>query len=221
METGYKFKDKTLYETAMTHSSFTNEQRQRKAISNERLEFLGDSVLSLITSEYIYTSYAARPEGDLSRVRAAVVCEKSLSEFARILKLGDALSMGKGEDTSGGRERDSILADAFEALLGAIYLDGGLEEARGFLLPYITPAVRQAVKGKRFTDYKTELQEIVQRSKGEELQYKLKGERGPDHRKTFEVDVFLNSNLIGSGEGRTKKEAEQQAARAVLKLMGM
>lgn len=220
MDIGYKFKDESLFEAAMTHSSYANEQKPKKVVYNERLEFLGDSVLSLITSKYIYQNFAALPEGDLSRVRAAVVCEKSLAEFSRKLGIGEALRMGKGEAASGGADRDSILADAFEALLAAIYLDSGMEAATEFLLPWITPAVKQAVKGARFTDYKTELQEIVQKNRGEGLTYKLKEESGPDHCKVFVVEVYLNSNPIGSGQGRTKKEAEQQAARVALTLMG-
>ena len=220
MDIGYRFKDESLLETALTHSSYANEQKPKKVAYNERLEFLGDSVLSLITSKYIFQNFAALPEGDLSRVRAAVVCEKSLAEFSRKLQIGERLRMGKGEAMSGGADRDSILADAFEALLAAIYLDAGMEAATEFLLPWIKPAVKQAVKGNRFTDYKTELQEIVQQNKGEALTYKLKEESGPDHCKVFVVEVYLNSNPIGCGKGRTKKEAEQQAARVALTLMG-
>ncbi len=220
MEIGYKFKDKALLEAAMTHSSYANENKPRKIAYNERLEFLGDSVLSVITSDYIYKNFKDLPEGDLSRVRAAVVCEKSLAAFARKVGIGAVLKMGKGEELTGGGDRDSILADAFEALLAAIYLDGGFEPVKTFLMPHLLPAIKEAVKGRRFSDYKTELQEIVQRNKGELLSYQLLSQSGPDHRKVFEVEVYLNSNPIGKGVGRTKKEAEQQAARAALALMG-
>ena len=220
MELGYIFKNEALLEAAMTHSSYANEKKPKKVVYNERLEFLGDSVLSLITSRFIYEHFSGLPEGDLSKVRAAVVCEKSLAEFARRIGIGGCLKMGKGEAASGGADRDSILADAFEALLAAVFLDSGMGASEKFLMPFIQPAVKQAVKGKRFSDYKTELQEIVQQNKGEMLSYKLKGENGPDHCKVFEVEVYLNSNLIGTGTGRTKKEAEQRAAAAALALMG-
>jgi len=216
--TGYKFKDEGLLRRALTHSSYANEKR---CASNERLEFLGDSVLSLLTSEFLFEHYRRLPEGELTKLRAALVCEKSLCGFARQLSIGDALFVGKGEDTAGARERPSTLADAFEALLAAIYLDGGLDCARQFVLPYIEKAAAAAEKGEVFKDYKTILQEIVQQTPGERLEYMLTGEEGPDHNKRFFSRVLLNSNVLGEGSGRTKKEAEQNAARAALELMGV
>ena len=217
---GRRFKQRELLETALTHSSFANEQKPQQVQYNERLEFLGDSVLSIVVSQYIFTHYDMLPEGDLSKVRATVVCEKSLAGFARRLGLGAFLRMGRGEEQNHGRERESILADAFEALIAALYLDGGLEAATAFLMPYVEPAVEAAIAGHRFKDYKTELQEIVQKNKEEHLSYQLVASHGPDHNKVFEVEVDLNSNPVARGQGRSKKEAEQQAARAALRLMG-
>lgn len=215
---GYKFKDENLLKRALTHSSYANEKRCE---SNERLEFLGDSVLSLLTSEFLFEHYRRLPEGELTKLRAALVCEKSLCGFSRQLSIGEDLLVGKGEDMAGARERPSTLADAFEALLAAIYLDGGLESARNFVLPYIEKAAEAAEKGEVFKDYKTILQEIVQQTPGERLEYILTGEEGPDHNKRFFSRVLLNSNVLGEGSGRTKKEAEQNAARAALEFMGV
>ena len=216
----HHFAHSELLETALTHSSFANEQKPQQVPYNERLEFLGDSVLSIVVSQYIFTHFKALPEGDLSKVRATVVCEKSLAGFARRLELGLFLRMGRGEEQNHGRQRDSILADAFEALLAAIYLDAGLEAVTAFLMPFVEPAVEAAIEGHRFQDYKTELQEIVQKNKEEQLSYLLVASHGPDHNKVFEVEVYLNSNPIARGQGKSKKEAEQQAARAALRLMG-
>lgn len=215
---GYKFKDESLLKRALTHSSYANEKR---CASNERLEFLGDSVLSLLTSEFLFEHYRRLPEGELTKLRAALVCEKSLCGFSRQLSIGEALFVGKGEDTAGARVRPSTLADAFEALLAAIYLDGGLDCARRFVLPYIEKAAAAAERGEVFKDYKTILQEIVQQTPGERLEYVLTGEEGPDHNKRFFSRVLLNSNVLGEGSGRTKKEAEQNAARAALEFMGI
>lgn len=216
----HRFAHPELLETALTHSSFANEQKPQQVQYNERLEFLGDSVLSIVVSQYIFTHYTMLPEGDLSKVRATVVCEKSLASFARRLELGLFLRMGRGEEQNHGRQRDSILADTFEALLAALYLDAGLETVTAFLMPFVEPAVEAAIEGHRFQDYKTELQEIVQKNKEEQLSYQLVASHGPDHNKVFEVEVYLNSNPIARGQGKSKKEAEQQAARAALRLMG-
>lgn len=216
---GYPFQDSRYLETALRHSSYVNEHRELGMQSNERLEFLGDSVLGLVAAEYLYKCFAHLPEGELTKARAMVVCEHSLSGFARQLDLGSLLHFGKGLEHDG-PEKDSILADAFEALLAAIYLDGGFEEARRVLMPFLVEAVERAVEGKTFGDYKTKLQEIVQKNKEETLRYVLVSQTGPDHNKVFEVEVRLNSNCIGRGRGHNKKTAEQQAAKEALELMG-
>lgn len=214
---GYKFKDKSLLQTALTHSSYANEMNG-KVDYNERLEFLGDSVLGMITAEFLFTHHPEMPEGKLTKTRASMVCEKSLHKFAQSIKLGEFMYLGKGEINTGGRERPSILADAFESLIAAIYLDAGFEEAKKFVLGFISNAdIEEPV----ITDYKTALQEIVQRNPGEYLEYFMVGESGPDHCKTFIVEVHLNNNVIGTGEGRSKKQAEQMAAKATLRLMGI
>ena len=210
---GHQFANIRLLSTAVTHSSYANEQR-RETEYNERLEFLGDSVLSIVVSEYLFSSPKHLPEGELTRVRAALVCESSCCEFAKKIGLGQYLRLGRGEENSGGRTRVSLLADAFEAVLGALYLDGGLETARRFLLPLVQ--AEQAVP----EDYKTRLQEIIQQNPEERLRYVVTGESGPDHNKRFIVEVRLNSNVIGIGEGHSKKAAEQQAAREALRLFG-
>lgn len=215
---GYEFKNIALLKTAVTHSSYANEAK-RHVQYNERLEFLGDSVLSLIVSDYLFTHDSNLAEGELTKIRASLVCEKSLSEFAMKINLGDFLILGKGEHQTGGNKRPSILADAFEAVIAAIYLDGGMENAKKFVLRFVEPAL-VSHKPKAFRDYKTELQEIVQQNPEEKLDYVLVSESGPDHNKHFTVEVHLNSNIIGRGSGRTKKEAEQQSAREALELMG-
>ena len=214
---GYTFNDESILVRALSHSSYVNENHSA-GDSNERLEFLGDSVLGLITAENFFKNYKKLPEGELTKLRAATVCEKSLAGFAKQLELGKYLLLGKGEILTGGRERPSIQADAFEAIIAAIYLDGGMDAARSFVLKYIEEAIRrqQSVK-----DYKTMLQEVVQRNPGEIVEYVLSGETGPDHDKRFEVEVHLNSNVIGRGIGRSKKRAEQEAAREALELMGL
>ncbi|MBQ7296513.1 MAG: ribonuclease III [Clostridia bacterium] len=214
---GYEFKNKSLLETALTHSSYANEKQTGKDC-NERLEFLGDSVLGVITADYFYHNLAHLPEGEMTKKRAACVCEKSLHGFAKQINLGKYLLLGRGEDNTGGRHRASILADAFEAVIGAIYLDGGLENVRKFVLGFIKEA---AAKQLSLRDYKTELQEIIQKNPDEHLTYILVGESGPDHDKRFEVEVMLNSNVVGYGMGKSKKLAEQQAAKQALELMGI
>ena len=214
---GYTFKNIRLLETALTHSSYANE-RQTSRDCNERLEFLGDSVLGVITAEYFYHNIKHLPEGEMTKKRAACVCEKSLYGFAKEIELGKFIFLGRGEENTGGRNRASILADAFEAVIAAIYLDGGLDEVRKFVLDFIKKAATQQIN---IRDYKTELQEIIQKNPDEHLTYVLVGESGPDHDKRFEVEVNLNSNVIGYGKGRSKKLAEQQAAKQALELMGI
>lgn len=215
---GYKFKNINLLKNSLTHSSYANEVRGGFS-SNERLEFLGDSVLSVIVSDYIYKHYPNMPEGELTKLRASLVCEKSLCSFSRELHLGEFLMLGKGEEKGGGRERDSILADAFEAVLAAMYLDGGMEVARKHILRFVLPELNHT-DDEVFKDYKTALQEIIQRNPEEEVTYILTGESGPDHDKLFTVEVHLNSNIIGKGSGKSKKQAEQSAAKQALQLMG-
>lgn len=214
---GYTFKNKSLLINALTHSSYANEARDGVS-SNERLEFLGDSVLSVIVSDYIYKRFNNLPEGELTKIRASLVCEKSLCGFSKELNVGEFLRLGKGEEKGGGRERASILADAFEALLAAIYLDSDLETARNFVLKFVD--LELSSEEEVFKDYKTALQEIIQRNPEEYVTYILIGESGPDHNKSFEMEVHLNSNVIGRGVGKSKKQAEQMAAKQALSLMG-
>lgn len=216
-KTGYTFRNKDYLNIALTHSSYANEQKELE--NNERQEFLGDAVLSIVVSDYLFHRFHMA-EGDLTRVRASLVCEKSLFNFASEIDLGEHLLLGKGEEMTGGRSRASILADAFEAVIAAIYLDGGLEAAKGFILPFVERSLDEENTSRSFTDYKTQLQEIVQQNPGELLSYVLVEETGPDHNKRFVVEVHLNSNVIGRGEGRSKKTAEQAAAKEAMKLMG-
>ena len=209
----YTFKNKKLLELALTHSSYANESRTHIEY-NERLEFLGDAVLQLITSEKLYKEHPDMPEGRMSKQRAALVCEDALANYSKQISLGAFLFLGKGEENTGGRERPSILADAFEALIGAIFLDGGIENAKKFVLRFLDD------KDLHLQDYKTLLQEIIQKNPGERLSYVVTGESGPDHDKVFNVEVHLNSNVIGKGTGKSKKQAEQAAAKEALALMG-
>jgi ribonuclease-3 len=208
---GYAFRDEKLMENALTHSSYANERGKSRAFSNERLEFLGDSVLGFVTAEYLFEKYPSRPEGEMTRIRAELVCEQSLAATAEALELGSVLLLGKGEEQNGGRTRKSILADAVEALLAAIYLDGGIVPARAFVLDHIL-----AEKPTELTDYKTALQELVQSTGGVSPQYKIIDEYGPDHAKTFVARVEIEGKPAGEGSGRTKKEAEQSAAKAAM-----
>ncbi len=214
---GYTFKDKELIKQALTHSSYANEKKHPEKC-NERLEFLGDSVLSIVVSDYLYKSLDV-PEGDLTKMRASLVCEKSLHVFAQQIELGDYLMLGKGEENTGGRERSSILADAFEAVIAAVYLDGGMQAASEHIMHFMPKDIKH-IKHSAFDDYKTVLQEVVQKNPEEKVEYVLIGEEGPDHNKRFVVEVCLNSNVIGKGKGRSKKEAEQLAAKEALELMG-
>ncbi|MBQ7160222.1 MAG: ribonuclease III [Clostridia bacterium] len=219
---GYVFKDKAVITRALSHSSFAHEMRSKgiNCRDNERMEFLGDSVLSLITSEYLFSSHPEMPEGELSRVRAAAVCEKALSEFAHEIDLGDYILLGHGEDMNRGRERASILSDAFEAMLCAIHLDGGLDNVKKFLLPLVSGKIRDIIDQGSAVDYKTALQQIVQQEHGEILQYVVVGQRGPSHLPVFDVEARLNSNVIGRGSAQSKREAEQLAAKEALTLFG-
>ena len=217
-EIRYEFKDRNLLFNALSHSSYANEKKNPKG-SNERLEFLGDSVLSVVVSDYLYKNLTSVAEGDLTKLRASLVCEKSLHIFAKQINLGSYIFLGKGEENTGGRERPSILADAFEAVIAAIYLDGGMEAARKHILRFIPEIPTNGTK-MAFGDFKTVLQEIVQKNPEEKVEYVLAAEEGPDHNKSFVVEVYLNSNVIGKGKGRSKKEAEQMAAKEALELMG-
>lgn len=216
---GYQFKNEGLLLKALTHSSFANETAEGAAGCNERLEFLGDAVLGAVTAEYLFFKNKKVPEGRLTRLRAQMVCEKSLHGFALEIGLGDYMRLGRGEENSHGRERPSILADAFEAVVAAVYIDGGFDAARTFVTGFADRFYSREVESME-DDYKTALQEIVQKNHSERLEYALVAESGPDHDKKFTVEVHLNSNCIGAGTGRSKKEAEQAAAREALKLMG-
>lgn len=214
----YHFKNQSYLKTALTHSSYANETKAAGG-SNERLEFLGDSILGVVVADYLFKNFPDLPEGDLTKKRAALVCEKACCGFSKQMDIGKHLLLSHGEQNSGGRTRSSILADAFESIIAAIYMDGGMEEARKFILRFVLPLL-QTAKPKAFKDYKTALQEIIQQNPEERLEYVLIGESGPDHDKHFTVEVHLNSNVIGKGGGRSKKEAEQQAAREAMELMG-
>ena len=214
----YDFNNTNYLSIALTHASFSNESRAA-ITNNERQEFLGDAVLSIVVSDYLY-KHTDKDEGDLTKLRASLVCEATLSDFAKEIELGSYLQLGKGEEQMGGRERASILADAFEALIAAIYLDGGVDAARDFILPFVERRMLGQAKTEGFKDYKTLLQEIIQKNPEEKVQYVLVDEMGPDHDKRFDVEVRLNSNVIGRGSGRSKKAAEQMAAKEALALMG-
>lgn len=212
---GYTFENKSYILEALTHSSYSNENKNYKF--NERLEFLGDSVLSIVISDFLFKKEKNLPEGELTKLRANIVCEESLSDVAMEIHLGEYLLLGKGEEATGGRERISILADALEAVIAAIYLDGGLEEASKFIFKYMEEIIEDSLEGRIFRDYKTYLQEVLQ-SKGEQhIWYKLIEEKGPDHNKRFVMEVGINDEVLGVGEGKSKKDAEQVAAKSALK----
>ena len=212
---GYSFKDPELLVTALTHSSYSNEIRLKKQECNERLEFLGDAVLELISSEQIFRNHPDQPEGDLTRIRASYVCEPTLALCAREICLGDYLQLGRGEDRTGGRERDSILSDAMEATIGAVYMDGGFESAQRYVEEFI---LKDIEKKSLFYDSKTYLQEIVQRDL-KKLEYVLLKEEGPDHNKSFEVGVLIDGKQLTTAVGRTKKKAEQAPAYEAILLL--
>jgi ribonuclease-3 len=213
---GYTFQDMELLNQALIHSSYTNEHRMDKLYNNERLEFLGDAVLEVVTSEFLFTNYPDQPEGELTKKRASLVCEPTLAFCGREMALGSYLRLGKGEDATGGRTRDSIISDAVEAVIGAIYLDGGFANAKEFILAHVLNDVEHK---QLFYDSKTTLQEIVQGEYTSEVVYVLTKEEGPDHNKTFTVEAQLEGRVIGHGQGRTKKAAEQQAAYNAIRLL--
>ena len=214
---GYRFRDISLLQNALTHSSYANERWHNSLLSNERLEFLGDSVLGMLVAEYLYKTFPDRPEGELTRMRADMVCEKTLAAAANRIGLGSHLLLGHGEERFGGRNRDSILADAMESVIAACFLDGGLEAALGFVRQFIL--VEVPVARMHNADYKTALQELVQQKKNQVLAYALVGQSGPDHDKEFSVEVSLNGTVVGRGTGRSKKRAEQDAARDAIGLL--
>ena len=216
----YTFRNPALLSEALSHSSYANEHRSARLNSNERLEFLGDSVLGFVTAEFLFTRHPDLPEGDLTRIRAALVCEQSLYEVARKLDLGRYLKLGRGEEAGGGRQRTSILADATEAVFAAVYLDGGIQAASDLIHRVLLNAEREEAVEERRRDYKTALQELVQRQADQVLTYRMVGEHGPDHAKVFSAEVLLNGNALGSGSGHSKKEAEQAAARSALEYLG-
>ena len=215
---GYLFDNTELLREALTHSSYVNEHGMSRVDCNERLEFLGDAVLSVVVAEELFRKNPSVEEGVLTKVRASMVCEGALAEFARDIHLGDYMLLGKGESKSHGNERDSILSDCFEAVIAAIYLDGGFSAAEKFIRRHVLQEA-EAIELSR--DYKTELQEVIQQNPEEKLRYVHTGESGHDHDKTFEVEVWLNSNVIAKAKGRSKKQAEQNAACEALKLMGL
>ncbi len=218
---GFPWRDESLLRLALTHGSFTYEQKKPEIEDNQRLEFLGDAVLELAVSTYLYHKFPGYSEGELTRLRAALVCEPTLVKVAKELDLGKCLLMGRGEERSGGRERPSILADALEALLGAVYLDQGLERASKFILAYLEPILGDILEGKATRDYKTELQEILQKKASDPVNYVIVNEKGPDHDKIFTAAVVYLGREIGRGVGHSKKEAEQQAARLALEKLGL
>lgn len=215
---GYTFNNSSLLYTALTHSSYANEAKDAEGVSNERLEFLGDSVLGFVVAERLYREYPDMPEGRMTRLRAELVCEHSLYKASLRMKLGEFIRLGRGEEHTGGRERPSILADAVEAVIAAVFLDGGMQAARRFVFEKVLPM--DDLSAEVLSDYKTALQEFVQRSGAQQISYALVAESGPDHNKSFTSEVSLSDDVIGSGSGRTKKEAEQQAARCALEGFG-
>lgn len=217
----YRFNNINLLINALTHSSYANENKMKITENNERLEFLGDTILNLIVSQYLYKKYPYYPEGELTKIRAKVVCESSLAFAARKIDLGKYLLLGKGEESTGGRDRESILADASEALVGAIYLDSDFEVINKLLLELFEADIVYAVaKGALFIDYKTNLQENLQKITRDKIEYKVVKEEGPDHNKIFYINIIINNKVVGTGIGRNKKEAEQMAAKEALLIMG-
>lgn len=214
---GYHFNDITLLQNALTHSSYANERWHDSLMSNERLEFLGDSILGMVVAEYLYHNFPNRPEGELTRMRADMVCESSLASVAEKIGLGSHLLLGKGEERFGGRERASILADAVESVIAACFIDGGMTASRAFIERFVLCDV--PVTKLHNLDYKTSLQELVQQKKNQLLTYTLIGESGPDHNKHFAVEVALNGQVVGKGVGSSKKRAEQDAARAAIEVL--
>jgi ribonuclease-3 len=214
---GMKFKDIRLLDAALTHSSYANQYSLSYNHHNERLEFLGDSVLSIIVSEYLYKKYKTKPEGKLTKIRASIVCEGSLAETARKICIDQYIRIGKGEELSGGRHKDSMLADACEAVIASIYMDQGYDGAKEFILCFMQDIIEESGREKNNHDYKTALQEKVQKLMLGDIKYEVIGDWGPDHEKTFQIQVSVNGKTLGSGEGKSKKEAQQSAAREALK----
>ncbi len=214
---GYRFRNITFLQNALTHSSYANERWHNSLMSNERLEFLGDSILGMLVAEYLYRNFPDRPEGELTRMRADMVCEKALAVVANQIGLGSHLLLGRGEEQGGGRNRESILADAVESVIAACYLDGGMEAAEKFVKTFVLTHV--PVTKLNNADYKTMLQEMVQQKRNQVLSYALVGETGPDHEKQFLVELTLNGTVVGRGEGTSKKRAEQDAARVALETL--
>ena len=221
---GYVFEDRSILKEALSHSSYANELKAKKQIvvCNERLEFLGDSVLSVVVSEFLFESFSSIPEGELTQLRAMLVQSTALASYAKAIGLGDYLYLGHGEEKNNGRERQSTLENAFEALVAAIYLDSGknINIIRGFVLPIIKRHLDENSDKSKRVDAKTELQQLIQQAEGDFLEYIVVGEHGPDHKKEFEVVARLNSNVIGRGKGKSKREAEQNAAKEALRLFG-
>ncbi|MDQ2085261.1 ribonuclease III [Herbivorax sp. ANBcel31] len=213
---GYTFKDKNNIILALTHSSYANEYKSQNFTSNERLEFLGDTVLNMIISEDIYNKYYNLSEGEMTKFRSNVICEASLARCAKNINIGEYLLLGKGEENTGGRSRISILSDSVEALIGALYLDAGIERTRFFVLNHMGEMIEESIKGIIFMDYKTQLQEILQRSNEKKVVYEIIDEKGPDHNKVFISQVKIDDRPAGRGKGRTKKEAEQMAAKETI-----
>ena len=214
---GYTFRNKALLENALTHSSYANENRERHLPDNERLEFLGDSILGFVVAEYLYRNFPDKPEGELTRIRADLVCERNLAEAAATIELGSYLLLGHGEEQGGGRKRDSIVSDAMESVIAASFMDGGFAAAKEIIDRLILSNIP---KGRpRNFDYKTAFQELVQRKKDQQIHYELTGESGPDHDKHFEVEVLLNGKAVGHGVGSSKKRAEQAAAAAAIEAL--
>lgn len=213
----YEFNNKEYILEALTHSSYSNENKSYAF--NERLEFLGDSVLSIVISEYLFKNETELPEGELTKLRANIVCEESLSDVAKEIQLGTHMLLGRGEEATGGRDRVSILADAFEAVIAAIYLDGGIENARVFVLTQMEEIIQDSIKGRIFRDYKTHLQEVIQSQGESNIVYDLVEEIGPDHNKKFVMQVKSDGEMLGTGQGKSKKEAEQSAAKQALRRM--
>lgn len=216
IQINYTFKDFSLLTNALTHTSYANEHKREGIKHNERLEFLGDAVLELISSQFLFELYPDLPEGELTKKRASMVCEPALAYCGRAFQIETYLILGKGEEHTGGRKRDSIVSDAVEALIGAIYLDGGFASAKEFIANYI---LNDLENKELFYDSKTILQELIQGKSKEELHYELLKEEGPDHNKTFTVLVYVGSTVLGRGEGRTKKAAEQKAAYEAIKII--
>lgn len=212
----YRFHNKQLLHEALTHTSYANEHRANRTGHNERLEFLGDSVLNLVITTYLFKKLKNVSEGEMSRIRSTIVCEKSLRMSADTFGLNHFILLGKGEEQTGGRDRDSIIADAMEALIGAIYVDSGIESAESFIMEYMTETIRLGAQGLLFKDYKTQYQELVQKHTDAKIEYHVIEEKGPDHKKVFTVELMVDGEAISTGTGRNKKEAEQSAAKEAI-----